>query len=199
MPMNISNWTGLRSPIPNRCNLIDINSESSMSASNSNSAISKTPTSITLAGGDSIKDEFLNANQMCGSTKLSNCLTIPSGYKCNTELFKRIHLVWHLPWAIVRCILGNTSDTHSEVDVQQFSISEASIELKQWNYSNSDLSLQSLKSIASLESQCEDDTLEFMKRFVDILFENCAQLTLELKSEFGLKSRVKHSFLYSFI
>lgn len=93
---------------------------------------------------------------------------------------------------------GNTSETHSDIDIQQFSISEASIELKQWNYSNSDLSLQSLKSIASLESQCEDDTLEFMKRFVDILFENCAQLTLELKSEFGLKSRVKRLFYDSF-
>lgn len=92
--------------------------------------------------------------------------------------------------------IGNTSDAHSEIDIQQFSISEASIELKQWNYSNSDLSLQSLKSIASLESQCEDDTLEFMKRYVDILFENCAQLTLELKSEFGLKSRVKNIFIH---
>lgn len=70
-------------------------------------------------------------------------------------------------------------------------MSEASAEGKQWNYSNSDHSLQSLRSIASLESQCEEDTLEFMKRYVNILFENCAQLTLELKSEFGLKSQVK--------
>lgn len=64
--------------------MIDINSESSISASNSNSAISKTPTSVTLAG-DAMKDEeFLNANQTCGSSaKLNNCLTIPSGYKCN--------------------------------------------------------------------------------------------------------------------
>lgn len=99
--------------------------------------------------------------------------------------------VWHR-WVIVSINVGNTSETHSDIDIQQFSVSEASVELKQWNYSNSDLSLQSLKSIASLESQCEDDTLEFMKRYVDILFENCAQLTLELKSEFGLKSRVKH-------
>lgn len=69
-------------------------------------------------------------------------------------------------------------------------MSEASIELRQWNYSNSDHSIQSLKSIASLESQCEDDTLEFVRRYVDILFDNSSQLTLELKSEFGLKSRV---------
>lgn len=72
-------------------------------------------------------------------------------------------------------------------------MSEASVELRR--YSNSDHSIQSLKSIASLESQCEDDTLEFMRRYVDILFDNSAQLTLELKSEFGLKSRVK-MFIY---
>lgn len=53
-----------------------------MSASNSNSAISKTPTSITLAGGDSIKEEFLTTNPTCGSAKLSSCLTIPTGFKC---------------------------------------------------------------------------------------------------------------------
>lgn len=80
--------------------------------------------------------------------------------------------------------------SNSELDLNQYSISEASIELKRWDYSNSDHSIQSLKSIASLESQCEDDTLDFMRRFVDILFDNSSQLTLELKSEFGLKSRV---------
>lgn len=89
--------------------------------------------------------------------------------------------------------IGNTNETHSDIDIPQYSISEASIELKQWDYSNSN-SLHSLKSIASLESQCEDDTLEFMKRYVDILFENSALLTLELKSEFGLKSRVIYTF-----
>lgn len=81
-------------------------------------------------------------------------------------------------------------DSNSEIDLQQFSLSEMSIELKRWDYSHSDQSIQSLKSIASLESQCEDDTLEFMRRYVDILFENSAQLTLELKSEFGLKTSV---------
>lgn len=70
-------------------------------------------------------------------------------------------------------------------------MSEASIELKQWNYANSDASVQSLKSIASIESQSEDDTLQFMRRFVDYLFQNSSQLTLELKSEFGIKSRVR--------
>lgn len=82
-------------------------------------------------------------------------------------------------------------DPNSEIDIHQFSMSEASIELKRWDYSNSDHSIQSLKSIASLESQCEDDTLEFIRRYIDILFDNSAQLTLELKSEFGLKVRTE--------
>lgn len=78
----------------------------------------------------------------------------------------------------------------SENECHESSISEASVELKQWNYTNSDVSVQSLKSIASLESQNEDDILQFMRRFVDILFQNSAQLTLELKSEFGIRTRV---------
>lgn len=78
----------------------------------------------------------------------------------------------------------------SENDFHESSLSEASIELKQWNYTNSDNSIQSLKSIASIESQSEDDSLQFMRRFVDILFQNSAHLTLELKSEFGIKTRV---------
>lgn len=95
-------------------------------------------------------------------------------------------------------IIGTVCDLNSEIDQQQFSISETSVELKCWDYSNSDLSIQSLKSIASLESQCEDDTFEFMRRYVDILFENSAQLTLELKSEFGLKSRVIEYIVHYF-
>lgn len=81
-------------------------------------------------------------------------------------------------------------DSESEIDLQRFSLSETSNELKKWNYSISDRSVQSLKSIASLESQCEDETLDFMRRYVEVLFDNSAQLTLEVKSEFGFKARV---------
>lgn len=79
--------TGIRSSNPKRCNMIDINSESSISASNSNSAISKTPTSVTLAGDSMKDDEVVNANQTCSSAKLNNCLTLPPGYKCNNLQF----------------------------------------------------------------------------------------------------------------
>lgn len=88
-------------------------------------------------------------------------------------------------------------DLNSEMDLQPFSLSETSIELKRWNYSNSDQSVQSLKSIASLESQCEDDTSEFMRRYVEILFDNSAQLTLEVKSEFGSKARVQTIHIFT--
>lgn len=187
---------GLRSSNPKRCNMIDINSESSISGSNSNSAMSKTPTSVTLAG-DSMKDELVHQNQTCASAMLNNCLTVPTGYKCEWNKLNNStdFLLANIPSSLCVCVfftLGNATETHSDIDIQPFSISEASMELRQWNYSNSDHSLQSLKSIARLESQCEDDTLEFIKRYVEILFENCAQLTLELKSEFGLKSRVSY-------
>lgn len=80
------------------------------------------------------------------------------------------------------------------------SISDYSIELRQLDRSNSDVSVQSLESIISLDSQTDDDMLAFMRRFVNILFLDSSKLTLELKSEFGLKSRVRtiHIFLFSF-
>lgn len=82
------------------------------------------------------------------------------------------------------------SVSSSENEIQVPSISDGSIELKRWDRSNSDVSVQSVESIISLDSQTEDDTLAFMRRYVNILFEDSSQLTLELKSDFGLKSRV---------
>ncbi|XP_031617053.1 uncharacterized protein KIAA0513 [Contarinia nasturtii] len=148
-----------------KCNMIDTNPESSLSESNSNSMISKTPTSVHTLAGDLPKEDSIDVNQTKDADKTISCLSIPRGM--------------------------TAFDSNGEIDIHQFSVSEASIELKRWDYSNSDHSIQSLKSIASLESQCEDDTLEFIRRYVDILFDNSAQLTLELKSEFGLKSRTE--------
>ncbi|XP_055299700.1 uncharacterized protein KIAA0513 isoform X2 [Sitodiplosis mosellana] len=144
-----------------KCNIIDTNPESSFSESNSNSMLSKTPTSVHTLAGDVPKADSIDTNQHMDKMSLS----IPPGTAA------------YVP--------------NSELDLQQFSLSEASVELKRWDYSNSDHSIQSLKSIASLESHCEDDTLDFMRRYVDILFDNSAQLTLELKSDFGLKSRTE--------
>lgn len=55
-----------------KCNLIDTNQESSVSGSNSNSMISKTPTSVHTLAGDVPKDDL---------DKTSNCLTIRPGEK----------------------------------------------------------------------------------------------------------------------
>lgn len=85
-----------------------------------------------------------------------------------------------------------TSVSASENDLQVPSISDESIELKQYCRSESDNSVQSWGSIISLDSQTEDETLEFMRRFVKILFQDSLSLTLEMKSEFGKKSRVKY-------
>lgn len=79
----------------------------------------------------------------------------------------------------------------SEYDLQVPSISECSIELKKVGQSNSNYSIQSLKSVTSLESHGEDDASEFMRRFVEVLFNDSSQLTQELKSEFGNKSQVR--------
>lgn len=148
-----------------------------MSASNSNSMISKSPSSAHTLAGHSRDGDF--------EKEMSNCLNLLPGRK---YLFihlrdEKIDFLNWFHWSIGKLMCD------SEVD-HQLSISEASVELKQWDYSNSDHSIQSLKSIASLESHCEDDTLDFMRRFVETLFDNSSQLTLELKSEFGLKSRV---------
>lgn len=55
-------------------------------------------------------------------------------------------------------------------------------------------SVQSCVSIISLESQTENETLQFMRRFVTLLFNDSSMLTLELKSEFGRKTRVSFYF-----
>lgn len=72
-------------------------------------------------------------------------------------------------------------------------VSSASKDEKQCKRSGSTNSAHSWESNISLDSVSDDDSLEFMKRYVGILFENSSGLTLELKSEFGEKSRVSLS------
>lgn len=61
-----------------KCNMIDTNPESSLSESNSNSMISKTPTSTHTLAGDMPKEDSLDTNAMKETDKASN-LTIPPG------------------------------------------------------------------------------------------------------------------------
>lgn len=62
-----------------KCNMIDVNPESSLSASNSNSMISKTPTSVHTLAGDLPKDEFIDTNQAIDMEKVNNCLSVVPG------------------------------------------------------------------------------------------------------------------------
>lgn len=58
--------------------MIDTNPESSLSGSNSNSMISKTPTSTHTLAGDVPKEDSLDTNALKETDKTSN-LTIPPG------------------------------------------------------------------------------------------------------------------------
>lgn len=62
-----------------KCNMIDTNPESSISESNSNSMISKTPTSVHTLAGDGVKDDLTG-----DLDRTSNCLTLrPCSGTCN--------------------------------------------------------------------------------------------------------------------
>lgn len=154
--------------------MIDINPESSISVSNSNSMLSKSPTSFTTATDDGGK------GSMSGTVNTENRARDSSSgpIKCDGSM-------------IVHQVGTGTSVTPSENDSRIPSISQQSAtELKQFCHSESNYSAQSWGSIISLDSPSEDEALEFMRRFVAILFEDSSMLTLELKSEFGEKSRV---------
>lgn len=155
--------------------MIDINPYSSLSVSNSNSMLSKSPTSLTTATDDggkgSISGTANTENRAAGNGS-------SAGMKCDDSL-------------IVHQIGSGPSVSPSENDSRIPTISQQSAaESKQFCHSESNYSAQSWDSIISLDSPSEDEALEFMRAFVTILFEDSSLLTLELKSEFGEKSRV---------
>lgn len=50
--------------------------------------------------------------------------------------------------------------------------------------------MPSWASSISLDSQTEEAIVEFMKKFISVLFEDSSSISLDSKSEFGLKTRV---------
>lgn len=155
--------------------MIDINPESSISVSNSNSMLSKSPTSMTTATDDGVKGCVSGA---ATSENRSHRKCSSDALKCDDSL-------------IVHQIGSGPSISPSEMDSRMPSISQQSAtELKQICHSESNYSAQSWGSIISLDSPSEDKALEFMRRYVAVLFDDSSMLTLELKSEFGVKSRV---------
>lgn len=75
---------GSQTKNPKKCNMIDVNAESSLSASNSNSMISKTPTSVHTLAGDLPKDEFVDTNQAIDLEKVNSNLTAVPGGEYNS-------------------------------------------------------------------------------------------------------------------
>lgn len=69
--------SGSRTTNSKKCDMIDTNPESSLSESNSNSMISKTPTSEQTIAGDMLKEDLADTNAM----KEMDKLTIPRGSK----------------------------------------------------------------------------------------------------------------------
>lgn len=80
-----------------KCNMIDTNPESSISGSNSNSMISKTPTSVQVLAGDGVKDDLTG-----DLDRTSNCLTLrPGSGTCNygklpCQIGKEFHSLFFL-------------------------------------------------------------------------------------------------------
>lgn len=189
------------------CNMIDINPESSISASESNSMLSKSATSLTTATDDGkacidVTDHSnINADvnvattsPKCIGEEVKKCDTDDSLAVCQMGTFKFGNCYFSEQFSmnfILQLNAGTaTSISASDNDSNIPSISRESVELKQYCRSESDNSVQSWGSIISFDSKSEDEALEFMRRFVTILFEDSTSLSLELKSEFGEKSRV---------
>ncbi|XP_055549060.1 uncharacterized protein KIAA0513 isoform X1 [Wyeomyia smithii] len=87
---------------------------------------------------------------------------------------------------------ASTSDNESCV----LSATLESSELKMWIRSESENSVPSWASSISLDSQSEEAILDFMKRFVKILFRESSSITLELKSDFGQYARTETGRLW---
>ncbi|XP_058819355.1 uncharacterized protein KIAA0513 isoform X2 [Topomyia yanbarensis] len=95
---------------------------------------------------------------------------------------------------IGQCIPSSASTSDNESCV--LSATLESSELKMWIRSESENSVPSWASSISLDSQSEEAILDFMKRFVKILFRESASITLELKSEFGQYARMETGRLW---
>ena len=69
-------------------------------------------------------------------------------------------------------------------------------DIRMWIRSESENSVPSWASSISLDSQSEEAILDFMRRFVNILFHDSSSITLELKSEFGQYARSESGRLW---
>ncbi|XP_037038066.1 uncharacterized protein KIAA0513 [Bradysia coprophila] len=82
-----------------------------------------------------------------------------------------------------------TSPSTSKCDPVRSSFESS--DLNMWLHSESENSVPSWASSISLDSQTEEAIVEFMRKFVSALFEDSTTISLDSKSEFGLKSRTE--------
>lgn len=150
--------------------MIDINPESSLSPASNSGGSQKTPTSGT-------EEEKSEKASLRNSGDEGTAETRNSAAAADDSL--AVH-------RIDSAASLSTNDNASHV-------SSASKDEKQCKRSGSTNSVHSWESNISLDSASDDDALEFMKKYVGILFENSTALTLELKSEFGEKSRASET------
>lgn len=87
---------------------------------------------------------------------------------------------------------ASTCETSENDNISGGDLSLESFDVKMWTGSESDHSAPSYASSISLDSQSEEAILEFMRRFVNVIFKDCSSITLELKAEFGVHSRVMY-------
>lgn len=165
--------------------MIDINPESSISTSRSNSVASKSSNT-----DDNTADATHSvARRSVASTRHdSEEAAISGDIGSVLPILCHISILLLFP-KLVKSILSNVGDILSPCD--SHCRSQTVSDPKQpCTRSGSNISVQSCASIISFDSQPDNETMHFMRRFVSILFRDSSLLTLELKSEFGRKTRV---------
>lgn len=86
---------------------------------------------------------------------------------------------------------ASTGETSESDNLSIYEGSLESLDVKMWHKSDpSDSVPVSYASSLSLDCQTDEVAIEFMRRFVSILFSDSISITLELKSQFGQYSRV---------
>ncbi|KAJ6626438.1 hypothetical protein Bhyg_17776, partial [Pseudolycoriella hygida] len=89
---------------------------------------------------------------------------------------------------------SDESPSTSKCDPPQSSL--ISSDLNVWIRSESEDSVPSWASSISLDSQTEEAIVEFMRKFVSVLFQDSSSISLDIKSEFGLKARTETGRLW---
>uniref|UniRef100_A0A182JUG6 SBF2 domain-containing protein n=1 Tax=Anopheles christyi TaxID=43041 RepID=A0A182JUG6_9DIPT len=124
--------------------------------------------------------------ETAGKVGAINTVATPDGFPWGKDFYQGREPRLGIPSS------ASTSDNESCA----FSGTLESSELKMWIRSESENSVPSWASSISLDSQSEEAVLDFMKRFVRILFHDSSSITLQLKSDFGQFARTETGRLW---